>query len=64
MEIQIPGGQWVVVVAGERIEFRHDGSGRIRMGRQGVWQEVTPRWLEDRSLCWDGVCVRGAIPLD
>jgi hypothetical protein len=64
MDIKTTGHHWFLVVAGERIEFQHDGSGRMRKGRNGVWQDVTPRWSEDGSLCWDDVCVRGTIPLD
>jgi hypothetical protein len=25
---------------------------------------VNSRWIESSSLCWDGVCARGDIPLD
>jgi hypothetical protein len=64
MEIRTAGAHWVLVVGGERLEFRHDGTGQMRMGSKGGWREVTPRWSADRSLCWDGVCVRGDIPLD
>lgn len=47
------------------LQFRHDGHGRVHMRRGSEpWQPVQARWLADASLCWDGVCARGAIPLD
>ena len=30
----------------------------------GGWQPVNSRWVENKDLCWDGVCARGDIPLD
>jgi hypothetical protein len=64
MEVVNTGHQWFLVVGQRRYGFHHDGSGRVRMNAGGKWQEVTPRWDNDGSLCWDGVCVRGEIPLD
>ena len=65
MEVEQLGSRWWLVVGDQRIEFRHDGRGSVRMQRQGgAWQPVTARWAEDTSLCWDGVCARGDLPLD
>jgi hypothetical protein len=47
------------------IQFLHDGLGHVRMrGGDHGWRTVEARWLADASLCWDGVCARGDIPLD
>ena len=61
-----PGEHWFLSIGDERIEFRHDGSGRMRMrnGRREEWVSVEPRWSADQSLCWGDVCARGELPLD
>lgn len=64
MEISDPGRRWDLVVGQRRYRFQHDGTGHMRLAVEGRWQDVTPRWESDGSLCWDGVCVRGEIPLD
>lgn len=65
MEIQAVGERWWLQIGSERIEFRHGGDGSVRMQRAGgAWQPVDSSWQKDSSLCWDGVCTRGAIPLD
>jgi hypothetical protein len=64
MEISDPGRRWVLVVGQRRFGFQHDGTGHMRMAVDGRWQDVTPRWESDGSLCWDGLCARGEIPLD
>ena len=65
MEVEQLGSRWWLVVGDQRIEFRHDGRGSVTMQRQGgPWRPVTARWGEDTSLCWDGVCARGDLPLD
>ena len=64
MEVIEVGRRWFLVVQNQRIEFRHDGTGQVLMGRSGRWQTVNPRWGEDQSLCWDSLCARGDIPLD
>lgn len=47
------------------IRFEHDGLGHVRMlGAGHGWRPVEARWLADSSLCWDGVCAQGPIPLD
>jgi hypothetical protein len=64
MEISDPGRKWVLVVGQRRYRFEHDGTGHMRMAADGRWTDVTPRWDRDGSLCWDGLCARGEIPLD
>jgi hypothetical protein len=64
MRVEEMGAHWFLLVGDRRIEFRHDGSGTVTMGEGGQSRPVTSRWLEDRSLCWDGTCARGEIPLD
>lgn len=65
MIVAADGLAWTLELAGESIHFRHDGRGMVSMERQDQrGRHVQPRWLADASLCWDGVCARGAIPLD
>ena len=64
MEMVDQGRQWFVVVGQRRYAFQHDGTGHMRMGVGGGWQEVTPHWGPDQSLCWGTICVRGDIPLE
>jgi hypothetical protein len=65
MQVREVGAHWFLQIGAERLEFRHDGSGTVRMhsDREG-WRQVHSHWGEDTSLCWDGVCARGDIPLD
>jgi hypothetical protein len=65
MEVVAIGSQWALVVGAHRWEFRHDGHGSVTMQHGvGSWRPVRSRWDDQSSLCWDGVCARGAIPLD
>ena len=65
MEVEDIGLHWVLRIGAQRIEFRHSGDGAVRMQKgSGSWQPVTATWQPDTSLCWDGVCARGDIPLD
>jgi hypothetical protein len=65
MQVEQVGAHWYLIVGGQRIEFRHDGRGSVTMLKpSGGWQPVDSRWSPDTSLCWDGVCARGDIPLD
>jgi hypothetical protein len=65
MQVEEIGAHWFLVVGGQRIEFRHDGRGSVTMQKpSGGWRPVSSHWQEDTSLCWDGVCARGDIPLD
>lgn len=65
MQVEEIGIRWFLLVGGQRIEFRHDGRGRVTMLKpSGSWQTVHSRWVENTDLCWDGVCARGDIPLD
>ena len=65
MEVVTIGSQWALVVGAQRWEFRHDGRGSVTMQHGvGSWRPVSSRWEDRNSLCWDGVCARGDIPLD
>lgn len=65
MEVVSIGSQWALVVGAQRWEFRHDGRGSVTMQQgAGSWRPVSSRWEDPNSLCWDGVCARGDIPLD
>lgn len=64
MRVEQLGAHWFLLIGDRRIEFRHDGRGAVTMGEEGRSQPVTSRWGEDRSLCWNGTCARGDIPLD
>jgi hypothetical protein len=64
MEVSDPGRRWALVLGRRRYAFEHDGTGKMRMTVDGRQREVTPRWDSHGSLCWDGVCARGDIPLD
>lgn len=64
MEVIHLGRHWFLLIGSERFEFIHDGTGQVRIGKKGVWVEITPRWAADQSLCWGPVCARGDIPLD
>ncbi|MEB3234264.1 MAG: hypothetical protein VKM98_02450 [Cyanobacteriota bacterium] len=65
MALDADGLGWQLQIGAEQIRFRHDGRGAVAMERSGhAWQPVEARWLSDASLCWDGVCTRGQIPLD
>jgi hypothetical protein len=64
MRVEQLGAHWFLLIGGRRIEFRHDGQGAVTMQEQGRTREVTSRWGEDQTLCWDGTCARGEIPLD
>lgn len=66
MRVERIGEHWWIQSGGQRIEFRHDGRGAITMRRSqtSAWQTVSANWMADAVLCWDGICARGAIPLD
>ncbi len=66
MRVERIGEHWWIRTADARIEFRHDGRGGVAMRREPGqrWRRVAATWAADASLCWDGVCARGAIPLD
>ena len=64
MVVDQVGRHWYLELEDLRIEFRHDGDGRIHMLRQAAtWQDVDSHW-EEGSLCWGQVCAKGEIPLD
>jgi hypothetical protein len=65
MTVTQVGQFWSLEVAGETFAFRHDGRGQVTMRRgQASPRVVNARWLADQTLCWDGVCAQGAMPLD
>jgi len=65
MAVDADGFGWQLQIGPEQIRFRHDGRGAVAMERSGhPRQAVEARWLSDASLCWDGVCAKGSIPLD
>jgi hypothetical protein len=65
MRVERLGEHWWLELGGRLIEFRHDGHGGVTMRWSGgPWQPVNSRWQPDGCLCWDGICARGAIPLD
>ena len=66
MKVERIGEHWWITSGDQRIEFRHDGRGKITMRRQrsSQWQAVQANWSADATLCWDGICARGEIPLD
>lgn len=65
MKVERLGAHWWLLIGDQRLEFRHDGRGQVTMQRgQENWRQVDSRWGDDASLCWDGVCARGEIPLD
>jgi hypothetical protein len=65
MTIQAIGEHWWLQVGQQRLEFRSDGRGGVRLRDQGgLERAVQPVWAADRALCWDGVCAKGELPLD
>jgi hypothetical protein len=65
MVVEQVGALWQLVLGAERYGFQHDGSGLVRMRRgEGEWTLVQARWSADASLCWEGLCAQGDIPLD
>ena len=65
MQIEDVGMRWELRIGNRRIGFRHTGDGAVHMRlSQGDWRPVSAHWQADATLCWDGVCARGDIPLD
>jgi hypothetical protein len=65
MTVQAVGERWQIDLGGLRVVFRHDGRGSVEMSRSsGPWQSVSSRWDGNHALCWDGICAKGAFPLD
>ncbi len=65
MVVQQVGHQWYLELDSQRIEFRHNGDGRIRMLRKTTgWRQVESYWDQEGGLCWGEVCAKGDIPLD
>ncbi len=65
MVLEADGLHWRIDMAEDLFEFRHDGRGSLSM-RQGdqPWRLVEAHWRTDASLCWNGICAKGPIPLD
>ena len=65
MLVAADGYHWQVQLEQQAFVFRHDGRGGLLM-RQGdrPWRSVEARWRDDSSLCWNGLCAKGPIPLD
>jgi hypothetical protein len=59
------GRHWWLQVGPDRWVLRADGRGALTLqdGR-GPARPVQPRWQADRSLCWNGHCLKGDFPLD
>ena len=65
MMVERVGERWNLIVGKELIGFRHDGFGQVEMQRaQTSWKRVEATWSQDKSLCWNGICARGDMPLD
>ena len=65
MVVQQVGRQWYLELDSQRIEFRHDGDGHIRMLRKATgWRQVESYGDGEGGLCWGEVCAKGDIPLD
>ena len=66
MGIERMGNRWWPNFSDQRFNFQNDGKGRMtmRIGKDSGWKLVQPRWVADRTLCWNEVCARGEIPLD
>jgi len=65
MVVEQVGQHWYLVLDNQRLEFRHDGDGRIHMLRPGDgWRTVESAWDPNGNLCWGAVCAKGDIPLD
>ncbi|MCX5945308.1 MAG: hypothetical protein NTZ53_08400 [Cyanobacteria bacterium] len=65
LTIESLGRHWWLQVGPERWVLRADGRGGLTLqhGRRPA-RPVQPLWQSDRSLCWDGHCIKGAFPLD
>lgn len=65
MAVEQLGEHWWISAGNVRVDFRADGRGGVAMRRgQAPWRAVSASWTAEAALCWDGVCARGAIPLD
>ena len=65
MTVLLLGQHWWLQVGSERLEFRSDGRGSVNLrSGTGAVRAVQPVWSSDQALCWDGVCAKGALPLD
>ena len=65
LTIESLGRHWWLQVGRERWVLRADGRGGLTLATgKGPARPVQPLWQPDRSLCWDGHCIKGNFPLD
>ena len=65
LQVERMGEHWFLLIDGRRFDVRHNGLGQMTLQRDGgAVRPVSATWHDDASLCWDGVCARGDIPLD
>jgi hypothetical protein len=65
MLVDHTGMAWELQLDHDAVHFRHGGDGAVMMRRgHAPWRPVTSHWRSDASLCWNGLCARGQIPLD
>lgn len=65
MTVENLGRHWWLQVGRERWVLRADGRGGLTLKTgPGPARPVQPLWQADRSLCWDGHCIKGSFPLD
>ena len=65
LTIESLGRHWWLQVGRERWVLRADGRGGMTLQEGlGPARPVQPLWQSDRSLCWDGHCIKGSFPLD
>ena len=65
LTIESLGRHWWLQVGRERWVLRADGRGGLTLeSGPGPARPVQPLWQLDRSLCWDGHCIKGNFPLD
>jgi len=65
MAVEQLGVHWWISAGNLRVDFRADGRGGVAMRRsKAPWRAVSASWTAEAALCWNGVCARGAIPLD
>ena len=65
LTIESLGRHWWLQVGRERWVLRADGRGGLTLeSGAGPARPVQPLWQLDRSLCWDGHCIKGSFPLD
>ena len=65
LTIEQMGEHWWLQIGAQRLDFRSDGRGSTTLTEGGgTSKAVQPMWTAQRTLCWDGVCTKGDLPLD